>query len=147
MFWNLVGAVIGFGTFFTLLANTPTPESECKAFNGLLVAFKKSGRSTTYAVLKTEEGQNRYRTNSRLIGKQLYQAPIGTHVAGLLDDGGQIVSISLNHKPMVDYDAFYDEERKIAHLCAWPSLLLGCWGLLDALRWLRRSAELIQGRR
>lgn len=98
------------------------------------------GRSTVYAVLQTDQGERKYRTNSRLIGKSFYSAEVGTQFSGLVDEYECVVALSLNSKLIVDYDSFYKEERFASNCIAWLILAFALWSVADVIRWTRQTS-------
>ena len=140
IFWNSVGVAfsLALSTFF--FTRAPTPKQDCVPFEGTLEKYQHVGRSTVYAVLQTDQGKRRYRTNSRLIGKSFYSAEAGTLFSGLVDQHENVVAFYLNSKPIVDYDSFYKEEQFVWNCFGWLSLAVALWSTTDAIRWTRRNS-------
>lgn len=61
-----------------------------------------------------------------------------------MDEHENVVALSLNSKPIVDYESFCKEERFVWNCLGWLSLALALWSTIEAILWMRRASALPQ---
>ncbi|MGC1273055.1 MAG: hypothetical protein WBC44_05065 [Planctomycetaceae bacterium] len=89
------------------------------------------GKST---FIQTEQNELKVRSNDRTINTALIEAPVGSTVAGLLDDFGHVVSLTVNGETVATYGEFAHTDRTQRRWFAFGVALFATWCLVDAGR-------------
>jgi hypothetical protein len=69
----------------------------------------------------------------------MYQSARGARFAGLLNDSGQIIVLSIDGKTVVDYQKYYESELIENRLIAGLSVLVGLLCAYECYDWFRQK--------